>query len=50
MQYLKNCIRVFRDYWHTPKGRHDIIDYAKGLLLFLLISTMLAVIVGYFAA
>lgn len=50
MQLIKNCFRIIRDYWHTPKGRHDIIDYAKGLALFLAAGTLLTALVAYFSA
>lgn len=29
-------LRTIRNYWKTPKGRHDILDYLKAIVMIVL--------------
>lgn len=48
MAPLKNYIRVIKDYWKFPKGRHDIIDYARAIGLILMVTAVISLILAYF--
>ncbi len=41
MNILRGYWRTLRQYWATPKGRHDSLDYGKAVL-FILLTILLA--------
>lgn len=48
MAPLKNYIRVIKDYWNLPKGRHDIIDYARAIGLIIAVTLVISLVLAYF--
>lgn len=28
-KYLSNCLKLLKQYYSTPKGHHDILDYSR---------------------
>lgn len=48
MAKLTNYLKVIKDYWNTPKGRHDIIDYLRAILIVILLSIIISLVLAYF--
>ena len=34
-KYLSNCLKLLKQYYSTPKGHHDILDYSRAFFLFI---------------
>ena len=32
-KYLSNCLKLLKQYYSTPKGHHDILDYSRAFFL-----------------
>lgn len=45
---LRSILKLFKAYYATPKGRHDINDYLRALLLIIIVSAAIALILAYF--
>lgn len=45
---LRRYLNLFKAYYSTPKGRHDIWDYLKAVLSFFIVSAIAAFILAYF--
>lgn len=45
---FRSYLKLFKDYYATPKGRHDINDYLRAFLLFIIVSIIVALILLYF--
>ena len=37
-KYLSNCLKLLKQYYSTPKGHHDILDYSRAFFLFIFLS------------
>ena len=36
-KYLSNCLKLLKQYYSTPKGHHDILDYSRASLILIYI-------------
>lgn len=43
-----NYWKTLKQYWSTPKGHHDIIDYSRAIIIILTISLIISIILIYF--
>lgn len=44
---LYNCFKILKQYYATPKGHHDILDYSRAFLLFIFLSIIFSLILIY---
>ena len=44
LKVMQRYIRTLINYWRTPKGRHDLIDYAKAIAIILSTTAVIALI------
>lgn len=45
---MTGFIRTLRQYWETPKGRHDIVDYAGALSCIVMTAVFIIAILEMF--
>ena len=41
-------LRVIKDYWKTPKGRHDILDYTRAIIIVIVLTIIISSVLAYF--
>ena len=46
-KYLSNCLKLLKQYYSTPKGHHDILDYSRAFFLFIFLSINFFLILIY---
>ena len=46
MKNFFGYVRTLRNYFQTPKARHDIKDYARALAIILLTAIIIAMLIG----
>lgn len=47
MQKFLGYLRTFVNYYQSPKGHRDILDYTRAAVVFLLMTLIVAVIIGF---
>ena len=45
---LRSLLKLLKNYYATPKGRHDINDYARAAVLIVIVSVIISLILAYF--
>lgn len=45
---IRNYLKTLKKYFQTPKGRHDILDYLKAMILITLTTIILLIIIKIF--
>lgn len=45
---LRSLLKLLKNYYATPKGRHDINDYARAAVLIVIVSIIISLILAYF--
>ena len=46
-KYLSNCLKLLKQYYSTPTGHHDILDYSRAFFLFIFLSIIFSLILIY---
>lgn len=45
---FRSFLKLFKNYYATPKGRHDINDYARAVIIIAIVSIIISLILAYF--
>ena len=46
-KYLSNCLKLLKQYYSTPKGHHDILDYSRAFFLFIFLTLIVLIVLIY---